>query len=127
MYISIVGLTRVMDLITRIKTLAKFEGVKKSELILDEVTAFQKEHTGHGGFVISMEYDSSRKLESISLECTASNLTVSDLLDFSKCSTYDPEVPIKLTYSIIYPRNKKSSDAKAQEECRTLLLNYIKN
>ncbi len=123
MYISAVGLTRIMDLITRIKTLAKFEGVKESELILDEIIAFLEEHKGHGGFNISMKYGANSILEAMFLECTASNL-LDPLLE---CSNYDPGVPIELTSSIIYTRIKGGIDVKAQEECRTLLLNYIKN
>ena len=62
-----------MDLVTRIKEIAKQEGIEESELILNEARFFLKEHEGHGLYDMVLEYDGD-EISGISLKCMADKL-----------------------------------------------------
>ncbi len=89
-----------MDLTDKIRTLAKLEGVEDSDLILDEVYSFSKEHEGHGSYEITMRYNPDKTIESMVLQCTANNLIYT-----YKCPHKNLGVPTEFSFSIIYQKN----------------------
>ncbi len=107
-----------MDLTIRIKALAKLEGVEESDLILDEVRAFQKEHERHGSYKIITIYSPDHELEGIHLECSAN-----DLLYTYRCPHHNPDVPVQFSSSIIYQKSI-TKDVDLQKHRRKGIIDY---
>ncbi len=89
-----------MELADKIRELAKLEGVEDSELILDEVYSFLKEHEGHGSYGITMRYSPDSTVESMILQCTAN-----DILYPYQCPHQNSDVAVEFSFSIIYQKN----------------------
>ena len=87
-----------MNLIRRLKEIARKEGIPESELILDEARSFMEEHKGHGNYEIQQVYHN-EILDAIHLECSAGML-----LEESKCPHNNPDEFAEFGYSIIYSR-----------------------
>ena len=99
-----------MDLVSRLKSIAKIEGIAESELILEEAESFLEEHKDHGGYTIEQNYSIDGKLKGIYLTCRADD----NLVDPKVCSHYDPNGLAELSFSIIYQEHK-TSEVKLQE------------
>ncbi len=91
-----------MDLIERIKGIAKQYELPESDLILEEVELFLVEHKRHGSCKIVLEYNQKEdSLDIISLECLADKI-----IDRDVCPHNNPKTLSELTFSIIYSKEK---------------------
>ena len=112
-----------MNLKDRIMKLAELEDVNKSELILDEIDFFLREHKNHGLYDIVLAYDpiNSNLVSSISLKCSASDLRLDQ---HWKCPHQNSDTLPDLCRSFIYLRNK-TSEIIIQRNKREGLIDYV--
>jgi hypothetical protein len=111
-----------MDLVEKVRNVARTENIPESELILEEVEAFQQEHKDHGPWELTLMYEQSGMLNSIYLECSGY-----DLINLGAgCPTNNPDTIPELRRSFIYLRNK-TKDLEIQKQRREGKIDYEGN
>ncbi|MEM4244992.1 MAG: hypothetical protein QW404_02475 [Candidatus Nanoarchaeia archaeon] len=93
-----------MGLVEKIKEIARQQNIPESELIMDEVEWFMKEHKGHGRCEIILRYDEKENcVNGIYLECLGD-----ELKGLNNCPHMDIDTPPELLFSIVYLKEKTS-------------------
>jgi len=109
-----------IDLVSRVKELAKRESIPESELIIDELHSFLKEHKDHGSYNLIITYGPNNRVERISLECTAY-----DILHMEDCPHNNLDTIAELLNSVIYQRDRICmDDIELQKERREGKIGY---
>jgi hypothetical protein len=88
-----------MNLKEKIARIAESQGINRSELILEEIEDFSKEHAKHGGYSVEVSYEGNGEVENITIQCMAT-----DIIDVDVCSHVNPATLIELSDSIVYCR-----------------------
>lgn len=102
-----------MDVVEKLKRLARTEGLEEPDLLLDEARYFMERHAGHGGYQLQIEYDMGGTVRAIYARCDATNL-----VDEDKCEHNNPETTAEFAESLLYTR-RPIFEAELQAERRT--------
>ncbi len=109
-----------MNLKDKIVKLAKLFNIEESELILEEVDFFLKEHRDHGPYNIIIRHDPKGELDGIFLKCTAYDIEWDKM---AKCPHNNPDIIAELRDSIIYQK-KRTFEIDLQKELREGKIGY---